>query len=196
MPQTPSALVIGCGAGREVFALSEMIKFSSIEAIDLSEKMLIEAKKIAKTRKLSCGWKNSDIFDFKGKNFDLIWVTATLDAHIQGRSKRIDFYREIYKKLKPGGIAFYVPRVDENLPLHIRLSSAVLRLRWLGQRCWESEDYAISFLGNHTSSEQMIYSHIYSSMQNFFDEVKSGGLALISPHCEENQGWIFERPHS
>lgn len=172
--KSPQALVVGCGAGREVFALKKLCCFSKLTGIDVSLKMIDSANKLN---------RDSDIqfFNLKlekiQKTYDLIWVTAILESHIQGQDNRIRFFKNIYNCLKEDGHTVFTPLIR---PLHWKTlyfwGSQVLRFRWMIQSKWEEGDALVANLGAHHQNDKPVYCHFYPTKEHFKTELKAAGF--------------------
>jgi SAM-dependent methyltransferase len=188
-PKAKTALVVGCGTGREVFALE---KYGlKVLGIDVCERMINEAKKLASSRGSLSRFQRVDLLndDFFEK-FDFILVSGSLGNHIHGRANRVFFWKQIANALKIDGLMVHGPEIKIIKRFsRFYFASLILRLRWLGQDRWEKGDTALSFLGNHNVTDELIFFHYYQSKSEFTDELSNAGLkalAEVSPPM-----WIF-----
>lgn len=104
-PHATSVLDIGCGAGNYTVKLLEYIPTLDCTLIDISENMLLKAKKrIAKITSGKINIINDDMrkIDFPESTFDIIMAATTIH-HLREDEEWIDFFNKIYQILKPGG---------------------------------------------------------------------------------------------
>lgn len=95
-----TVLDVGCGTGRESFALEKM--GFKITAIDVSGNMVAIAKKIVKSHNVA--FKKIDILDYKGKQFDNIIFFNNIFEQIPTKEGRLKSLEKSYNLLKKGGI--------------------------------------------------------------------------------------------
>lgn len=187
--ELPSCLVVGCGAGREVFAIAKERIYSQVLGIDTSAAMIDAAQSIEMPSSVS--FRQCGVQEVSGA-YDLIWITSILESHIQGRHRRIAFYEEIFTRLKPGGCVIMTPFIR---PLHWRnlhfWSSQLLRLRWLGTKQWEPGDVMVANLGSHNIARDLVYSHFYPSKGHFTEELNLAGFTKwLELH---NESWVIRK---
>lgn len=108
-PTPCPALALGCGAGREVFALAES-GFPTTGA-DISAAMLAAARRIEAARRgrakapIHWVWMPDPLsLPFPDGSFGLVTALAQLLSHIPGRAERIALLSEAARVLVPGGI--------------------------------------------------------------------------------------------
>lgn len=100
-------LDIGCGTGLStLMLLNTPIKNSVVEAtlLDTSSVMLQKAKARFKEITIKFNFFEGDLKELNDKNFDLILISSVLH-HIPDLA---DFFKELNKKLKVGGIFFHI----------------------------------------------------------------------------------------
>jgi len=98
-----SMLEVGCGAGRMTQHLSAM--FDGVWALDVSQEMIELARELRPDINIfynTCDGINLDSYEDSG--FDYALCYAVLD-HIPRRDYVVELLREIYRVLKPGGMA-------------------------------------------------------------------------------------------
>lgn len=104
-----SVLDVGCGAGRDT---REISKFGyAVTGIDLSEKML----EIARGKTPGASFSKMDFrqLGFNDNTFDGVWANASL--FLVTKDEVIESLKEIYRVLKPGGVAFVSFKEGEGL---------------------------------------------------------------------------------
>lgn len=102
-------LDLGCGNGRTTFGLYN-IGFKEIIGLDISEKMIIKCKEIAKKKniediKFICS--NAEKLEFEDNSFDCVFFSFCGLMTINKEIKRINVVKEIYRVLKKGGIFIF-----------------------------------------------------------------------------------------
>ncbi len=113
-----SALEIGCGLGR----MTEFFPrhFAKTAAIDISDVMIESAKKrLAETKSIDFKVSDGKTITFPDNHFNLVFSYQTLQ-HIPARGILAEKFKEIYRALKPGGIA----------KLHLRAGRGPYRWHW------------------------------------------------------------------
>lgn len=96
-------LEIGCGVGRIIKPLREM--FAQVDGVDIAENMIEFAKKY-----LADGKQNGQVYVNNGcdlqalnsENYDFVYSTIVFQ-HIRSLSVVKNYFREIFRVLKPGG---------------------------------------------------------------------------------------------
>lgn len=184
---SPKVLVVGCGAGREAFAIEKEYPTSKIFGIDISASMIDEAKKNNFQNKIE--FLKCEAHELNDQ-YDMIWVTALLESHIQGSANRISFYRTL-RELCNSTVTpvIFTPQIRK---LHWKTlafwSSVLLRLRWLGQKRWEVGDVLLSNLGAHNIHQHLVYSHFYPTEEHFKNELRAGGFSAFRKMPQES--WV------
>ncbi len=119
------ALDFGCGIGRATRALSK--HFNKIYGVDISKKMISDAKKLHKENKKIefIQNTNNNLLFFNNNKFDLIFSIITLQ-HIPSHNIIKNFLVEFIRILKPGGILYFQLPTIANYPW---LKSTFLKLR-------------------------------------------------------------------
>jgi ubiquinone/menaquinone biosynthesis C-methylase UbiE len=102
-------LTVGCGAGRETFALYKL-GFRNVRGVDCTEALLQVAMNRNKEEGLSIELKlaMADNLPYPSNTFDIITVFENVYGHITPHSARMDSLTEIKRVLKPGGLVMIV----------------------------------------------------------------------------------------
>jgi SAM-dependent methyltransferase len=175
VPRGGRALVLGCGGGREAFALEK--RGFAVTTTDRSPAMLAGAREMAAA--IASGvvfeegtWPRAD------EKFDLILVTTGLINHLPGRANRVHFLREGAARLRDGSTLCFFPDIYPFTGFdRYRLGSAALRLRAalrLGR--WEPGDTVRSYLGEHNRTPSLVYYHYYRDVAEVEGELSAAGL--------------------
>ena len=101
-----SALDFGCGAGRLTRALAA--RFGSCVGVDISERMVEEARRLAGDRQ-GCEFRvneTGDLRQFTDGSFDLVYSTLVLQ-HLPSRGLVAAYVAEFVRLLAPGGAAVF-----------------------------------------------------------------------------------------
>lgn len=182
----PKILVVGCGAGREALAIKKKIPKAKILGIDFSKAMISKACK--HQQKGLCFLHTS--VDCLQDRYDLIWVTAILESHIQGQKNRIAFYSALKKLTHKQTRIVLTPQIK---PLHWRSpnywSSQFLRMRWHKTKQWEQGDVVLANLGAHHKVKNLVFSHFYPSPLHLDREIEEALLKteIVLPQ----ESWIL-----
>jgi len=97
-------LIIGGGTGEIIAYLNELKKHLTVDYVDISSKMMREAKK-REGGKLSLSFYQQSILDFDGQGYDIIIANFFFDQFKQDKAQEIANY--LHKKLKPSGILLF-----------------------------------------------------------------------------------------
>lgn len=105
-PETANILNIGCGTGREAFALYNMGRGFKVTGADISEPILAEAVKLADKLGIPVEFIKTNGLDlpFTDNQFDVIIIWAQTFGLLYGQDNKIDFLKECKRVLKKGGI--------------------------------------------------------------------------------------------
>lgn len=173
------ALVIGCGTGREVFALSE--KFTTIYGVDTCAPMIKSANKIKQAESLdNCYFTLiQDLDDLKENDFDFIYLTVTLMNHMKGRQNRVNFYNKLKQKLTKDGVLCGFSNIMQlKRTHHFYWVSQMIRLKTkLTGETWEPGDSARSYLGHHSKINFPIFYHFDQSQEHIIQELRDANLS-------------------
>ncbi|MBN1503386.1 class I SAM-dependent methyltransferase [Candidatus Woesearchaeota archaeon] len=102
-----TVLDIGCGAGREAIALAK--QGHKVTAIDVSDKMITESKKLAAKTEMEIEFMTGDIelLPLRPNSFDYAVMLAQMIEHIPSRKNRIGLLKKIHTCLKPEGVLIF-----------------------------------------------------------------------------------------
>jgi len=103
-PEGSSVLDIGCGMGREAFALCN--KGYKVTGIDVSTPIIEKVKKQAEENGYKIPFFHYDGFKipFIDKTFDVVIIWAQTFGLLYGEEYKISFLKECYRVLKDGGV--------------------------------------------------------------------------------------------
>jgi len=101
-------LAIGCGCGREVFALSE--KGYDVTGIDISKEMIKKAKEISKEKGIKAKFKIGDVskINLGKEKYDAVILFNCVINQIPSKEKRKKAIENVRKALKKEGIIVIV----------------------------------------------------------------------------------------
>jgi len=172
-PGQKKALIIGCGAGREVFGLEDL--GFDVCGIDIALPMIEAAKKIAKKNNSHAKWIWGGLESLDGI-FDLIFVSGGITSHIPGQNQRVHFLSQLRRLAIHNTALLHFPAILQlNWRHHYFWSSQAMRVRW--HKSWEKGDSARSFLGRHNNTSDMVYFHFYQNPQEVSSELIEAGWA-------------------
>jgi len=97
-------LDIGCGAGRTTIGFYKL-GYHLIEGLDLSEAMIVQARRISKELDYDITFRVGDAacLDYDGETFSAVLFSFNGIMQIPGRENRIRVLKEIRRILKPKG---------------------------------------------------------------------------------------------
>jgi SAM-dependent methyltransferase len=100
-------LNVGCGAGRETFALYDL-GFHRVAGVDCTPALLQLAKDRNENLNLGIEFDVAHAGDlpFPSQSFDLVTMFENVFGHITPRSARREVLHEVHRVLKPGGLVF------------------------------------------------------------------------------------------
>ena len=148
------ALELGCGIGRLTAALAT--RFERVDAIDVSEGMVEQAREIhrAKTHVTFGANNGRDLSDYPSASYDLVFSYIVLQ-HIPDADIIFNYYREFGRVLKPGGLFLF--QVSNNEP---RGHEAYLRR-------WEQRRQAYAERGESIPFEDYDHAYLTEKIQSF-----------------------------
>ena len=173
-----SALVVGCGTGREAFALAE--RGFAVTGLDIAEKMVEGARELNRRKGTDLEFTVADFMKWRdARRFDFVFLTFGITGHIYGEKRRREFLVKAARHLNPGGLLLYGPDILDLRHSPAKLAaSQILRLKWFGRRAWQAGDTVRSFLGRHNNTSDLFYFHYYQSEREFLEQARAAGLEL------------------
>jgi SAM-dependent methyltransferase len=111
-PAAGSVLTIGCGAGRETFALEQ--RGYEVVGVDISLPLLQIARELRSQRQRAASFYLVDgaSLPFADASFDVATLWAQMLDNVPG-TERVALLREVRRVLRPGGLATYSAHDDE-----------------------------------------------------------------------------------
>jgi ubiquinone/menaquinone biosynthesis C-methylase UbiE len=108
-------LDLGCGMGRTTFGLYKL-GFQNIIGIDITEKMIYEAKEIAKNNNVTIPFieRNATNLNFNNESFDKVIHSFNGLMMIPNEYNRIAVLQEVNRVLKTGGIYIFTTHDRKN----------------------------------------------------------------------------------
>ena len=106
-PSGAKILDIGCGLGREAFALSDL--GYDVIGIDISKEVISQVKQLsaAKGYKIPFYEYNGDQLDFAADSFDIVLIWAQTFGLLYGNKFKKDYLLECKRVLKKGGLCSF-----------------------------------------------------------------------------------------
>ncbi|MGH2901950.1 MAG: class I SAM-dependent methyltransferase, partial [Solirubrobacteraceae bacterium] len=112
-PAVARILTIGCGAGRETFALEE--RGHHTIGVDISPPLLAIARELAAQRHHRSTFEHVDgtTLPFDDASFDVVTLWAQMLDNVPSHHGRVALLREVRRVLRTGGVATYSVHDDE-----------------------------------------------------------------------------------
>ncbi len=183
------ALDFGCGIGRLSNALSKYYK--KVFGIDISDKMISDAKKIHKKNENIKFIKNTepDLKIFEDEKFDLIYSLIVLQ-HIPKKKLIKSFLKEFIRISKKGGIIFFqLPSIknrsylfDNLLQIRGKIYHLAIKAGFSRQFCFKTLNLSPYMYMNYISSTEIL---------SLFSEKCQ--LLNIDHEKSENTSYIFRK---
>ena len=106
-PPGARILDIGCGLGREAFALSDL--GYDVVGIDISKEVISQVKQLSTDKGYNITFQEYDgkHLDFSAGSFDVIIIWAQTFGLLYGNEFRIDYLSECKRVLKKGGLCSF-----------------------------------------------------------------------------------------
>lgn len=194
MKRKGRVLNIGCGAGREAFALAEA--GFEVVGIDIAPGMIAAAKRHAQTsgKNVHFEVKDATALDYPSQSFDYVWISAGVYSHIPTRQLRIDTLRRIKDLLMPNGILFFsvAYRGDSLLPrvslygVFRRIAKPILKKRLHS----EPGDMLVPYVSPGGTPSKLCYVHLFKDSSEVLEEITLAGLDGFED--EKSNYWIVK----
>lgn len=191
VPPKSSVLVVGCGAGREAHALAK--KGYRVTGVDVSGKMLCQARELAALQNLKIDFQYGDMQNLPkslGK-FDAIFFSDSIICHIPFRKKRVEVFQKAAQLLKPEGVLIALiwwVAPQRHFFYHSRLWTFV---RWLKRRII---DYPLKEVGDaffkDKQGNKTGYFYYYQLSDEIRSELNATGLNLIH---QNHTAWVLKK---
>lgn len=169
-----TAIVIGCGTGREAFALEKA--GLKVTAVDFSHKMIATANKIKEEN------HSSVIFTTErpSEKFDLVLVTYGLTNHLLSFEERVEVIKSFRPNLKPDGLMIFSGYFRKiNFGDRFFIASQILRMRYLLRKKWEPGLTVISHFGFHNDEAMPLPFYFYQTKEEQIQELKQAGFEVF-----------------
>ncbi len=169
-----TVLVVGCGTGREAFALEK--EGLNVTGFDFCGPMLNAAKE--KKGEFNSLVNFTD--QIPTEKFDMVFFTYALSNHLTTRKERVNLLRQWTPLLKDNGLFFFSGYYRK---IHVgdRFFWAwlILKIRWLLRKPCPFGMTAISHFGWHNDEATPLPFHFYQSSEEIQSELKSAYLSPI-----------------
>lgn len=177
-PQPGTALVLGCGGGREAIALAK--RGWEVVAMDNSPNLLAAARNNAVEAGVQVEWRCQDLSQGipLDCSFDLICLFGQLYTLIPGRKRRVELLKACRNVLEPEGVSLVtfntcVPPSRKEIRAH-RCRKA---LAWLVRGNGEIELSDRCFYGQ-------AFHHFFSSRAEIIEEAATADLGVVAIEME------------
>ncbi len=171
-------LVIGCGAGREAFALSE--KKLNVTGIDIVEKLVRICHDEGKLKNIKANFltMNGCHPGFKKESFDYIILFGQLISLIPFRENRINTLKEYKRILKHNGLIIFTTHSRErNLKEKIKWK-IINFIRKIISGSLREGDKMVTAISGYNLSKEKVFMHLYTP-QEALKDIELAGLQLI-----------------
>lgn len=175
-------LDVGCGAGREAFALAE--RGFEVVGIDIAEKMIHQAKTLAADRRLPVEFYAVSVTDcdFPPQSFDYIFFSRAVYSYIPTRALRLATLKRLRRMLKPSGLlilsGYFVARrrllSRRTLRSLAHQVAATLRLT-----AREPGDTLVGRVSERSDVNQPCFVHIFPSLTAIAEEIRQAGFSIL-----------------
>lgn len=173
-------LNIGCGVGREAFALAEL--GFQVVGIDVAPRMIEAASRLAASRgeNICFEVKSATNLDYTPHSFDYVVMSEGVYSLIPTRDLRIDVLRNVGKLLAPDGTLLFSALYRRAAVLsRVSLYGVFRRIAklLLGRRVHgEPGDTHIRYVSHVSKASTLCYVHLFADADEVWKEVSSAGL--------------------
>lgn len=201
-------LNLGCGAGRETFALY-LMGYSRVRGVDCTTVLLETAQKRAKTNGCNIEFTLAFAHDmpFPDNTFDVVTMFRNLYGHITPHQDRLRSLAEVRRVLKPGGLVL----MNANSLLNFWSVSSFIRVQEIIRLCYNPHGMEYGDKIMRDARRQRTGKNLPLARSHWFrpneipEEAKAVGLTviqatnikrlLINPkeNCDKfhGQGWLI-----
>ncbi len=173
-------LNIGCGAGREAFALAEL--GFQVVGIDVAPRMIEAASRLAASRGKNICFevKSATNLDYTPQSFDYVFMSEGVYSLIPTRDLRIDVLRNVGKLLAPDGTLLLSALYRRAVVLsRVSLYGVFRRIakRLLSRRLHsEPGDTHVRYVSHASKASKLCYMHLFADADEVWKEVSSAGI--------------------
>lgn len=180
-------LVVGCGVGRECFAME--VRGHKVTGIDFSESMVENSLNIRSSRVSKVQFLQSKLEDIPPV-YDIIWLTERTIQHLPGSENRIKYLKLCKEKVLPTGRIVFSPEIRSFFGKpSLTWSSRLLKYRWKSLNLWSPGDVGEPRRIENPHSNQLLYYHYYLNKQDILLEMATAGVAVDN---EVEDYWIIK----
>ena len=175
-----SVLDIGCGTGRTTIPLFKM--GYEVLGIDITPKMVENAKKIAKSKKLNMKYEIGDATNlmYSDNSFDNTLFSYNGWSQIPGKNNRLKALKEICRLLKPSGYFIFTSHTRKMRGFFAFWSKQWIRFYFLKPLGFliDEIDFGDRFFQRGETKFQKQYIHI-PSINEVKNQINYAGLELV-----------------
>lgn len=188
-PKMQTILVLGCGTGREAFAL-EKLGFT-VTAFDFCGPMLDAACELGQQINSSVQFMT----DRPTGSFDMVFFTYGMSNHLLSRQARVELLHFWSQRISKSGILLFGGYYRKiHLFDRFYFASWLLRLRWRFKKNVEAGTTLISHFGFHNDEAIPLPFHFYQSREEIEDEIRSIGMHPIKIDVTSQFQYLAEGP--
>ncbi len=198
LPAGGRVLDVGCGAGREAFALYEM-GCRDITALDLSPAMIDAARCENKKRGYQIDFQEADICKYSENctiRYDMVLMLTQLICHIPGRAARIKLLTSLGRLLTDNGVIIFSTHnrhEGDRYRFHWGLLGYFMKVgRALRLTRMELGDILATQVSEADSAKKA-FLHIFT-IEEVMAEVEASGLRLVKARCNSEIDKGLEMP--
>ena len=186
-PNLKTILVVGCGTGREAFALEK--EGFTVTAYDFCGPMLDAAIELRKKANRSVIFTDQKPVG----SFDMVFFTYGLSNHLLSKQARVELIKEWREKIKEDGLLFF-GGYHRKIHLFDRfyIASLLLKLRWLFRKSVDHGTTVISHFGYHNDEATPLPFHFYQNREEIEEEVSLAGMTPLKIEIPPDQRDFIE----